>query len=718
MGVKRRAFLIGATAIAGGGIFTLNWSESSSVTQAKNLTRKKNESSFDGWLKIAEDDTITIYSPHVDFGQGSHTALAQMLADELDADWSNVRVEQAPADLAFANSSLVRATLNNSVSLPSALSWLTNPLTSQVARTMGLQITGGSTAIRMTGQYGMRVLGAAARIALLETAALQMNVPLSELLASESKITHKGTGKFRSYGELAADAANRSLQSAPTLKNIGAFKIIGTSTQRLDIPKKVTGEAIYGIDFTLPDIRIATIMAAPVCGGKLLSVDQAPALSVTGVEHVIKLENAVAVVANGYWPAIQGLRALLPKFSDGGFGSVSSASIFEAQAKLIANENPHKRDQTNISAFYQVPFLHQATMEPPSLIAHFKDGTLKVWGGLQDPLEARAIIAEVSGLSSENVSFNPMIMGGGFGRRFPQSCQFIAQVVQIAMQLPYPIKLIWSREEDFAQGAYRPQMSANLSATLTADKRIATWTNNYAQNADASEAAQIPYVVATQNIKYQTYISHLPDSFWRSVDPSQHGFYTESFMDELAHLADADPYQFRRTHLAEGSRHQRVLDEVAKRSGWESSATDAGIGHGIALVESTGSIVAQVVKVSMVDRTTLKVESVFAVVDCGIVINPQNAEAQVAGGIIMGLSAALGEQITMENGAVMQTSFPDYPIMQMADVPLIDVYFMPSEELPGGVGEPGLPPVAPALANAIFALNGKRIRQLPISQQT
>jgi isoquinoline 1-oxidoreductase subunit beta len=253
-------------------------------------------------------------------------------------------------------------------------------------------------------------------------------------------------------------------------------------------------------------------------------------------------------------------------------------------------------------------------------------------------------------------------------------------------------------------------------AHLSADNKLQTWTNNYVQAADASEAAKIPYLVATQNFKHHAYSSHLPDSFWRSVDHSQHGFYTESFIDELAHTAKIDPYQFRRSHLPEGSRHQRVLDEVAIRANW-GVLPKPGVGRGIALVESMGSIVAQVIEVASSDKAALKIQRVFAVIDCGILVNPLNAQAQVEGAIIMGLSAALGEQITIEKGAVVQTSYPDYPIMQMADVPLIDVYFMPSEELPGGVGEPGLPPVAPALANAIFALNGKRIRQLPLLQQ-
>jgi isoquinoline 1-oxidoreductase subunit beta len=708
--------LIGAATLFGGGMFSLKWLESSNVAEAKRLTQKAKESSFEGWLKIDDDGIITVYSPHIDFGQGTHTALAQMLAEELDAAWENVRVEQAPADTPFANSSLVRATLEGVVTLPSALSWITSPLTSQVARSMGIQVTGGSTAIQMTGQYGMRVLGAAVRAALLDTAAARLGVPRNELTALKSIITHKASNRSLAFGELAAEAAQQTLQTAPQLKSPRDFKIIGTSQPRLDIPKKVTGEAVFGIDFSLPDMRVATLMAAPIRGAKLVSVDQKPALAIKGVEKVIQLDDAVVVVAKGYWPAIEGLRVLSPTFSDGGFGAISSTSIFAAQAKQLETDTPAAIGESRIKATYKVPFLHQATMEPPNLSAYFDGTKLNVWGGLQDPLEARSIIATASGLSVADVSFNPMIMGGGFGRRFPQSCQFIAQVVQIAMQLPYPVKLIWSREEDFAQGAYRPQMSANMSGSLSPDNKLQTWTNNYVQAADASEAAKIPYLVATQNFKHHAYSSHLPDSFWRSVDHSQHGFYTESFIDELAHAAKMDPYQFRRIHLPEGSRHQRVLDEVAKRANWGTPPT-RGVGRGIALVESMGSIVAQVVEVGSSDNAAVKIQSVFAVVDCGILVNPLNAQAQVEGAIIMGLSAALGEQITIEKGVVEQTSYPDYPIMQMADVPLIDVYFMPSEELPGGVGEPGLPPVAPALANAIFALNGKRIRQLPILQQ-
>jgi isoquinoline 1-oxidoreductase subunit beta len=715
MGMKRRAFLFGGAALVGGGLFALNWGHNSSMAQAEMLTQKAGENSFSGWLKIADDEAITVYSPHIDFGQGTHTALAQMLADELDADWKHVRVEQAPADTAFANSGLVNATLAEFVTVPDFLSVLINPLASQVARTMGLQVTAGSTGIRMTGQYGMRLLGASVRLALIDAAAAKFNVAAAEISASNGKITHSGSGQKATYGELAATAAQHTLTSTPTLKKSTDFKIIGTSPQRLDIPTKVTGEAIYAIDFTLPEMHVATVMAAPVRGGKLLSVDDAPALAIAGVDKVIKLDDAVAVVATGYWPAIQGLRALSAKFSDGGFGEVSSASIFTAQDELISPKSAAVSTGTTVNATYRVPFLHHATMEPPSMNAHFADGKISVWGGVQDPLETRAIIADVAGLPIENVTFYPMIMGGSFGRRFPQSSQFIGQVVKLAMQLPYPVKLIWSREEDVAQGAYRPQLSAQLSGTLDANKKMTSWSTDYAQNGDAADAAAIPYIVATKTMTHYEYMSHQPDAFWRSVNHSQHCFYTECFVDELAHAAGADPYTFRREHLIEGSRHQRVLDEVAKRANWKTTPA-AGVGRGIAIVEAMGSFAAHVVEVSINPDGSPRVLRVFAVVDCGIVVNPRNAEAQVQGAILMGLSAALAEQITLEKGAVVQSNFNDYPILQMAGAPTIDVYFIPSVEAPGGLGEPGLPPLAPALANAIFALNGKRIRQLPILQ--
>jgi isoquinoline 1-oxidoreductase beta subunit len=353
-------------------------------------------------------------------------------------------------------------------------------------------------------------------------------------------------------------------------------------------------------------------------------------------------------------------------------------------------------------------------MEPFVLTAHHKDGKLDLWGGMQDPLSTRMIAAKVSKLGVANVAFHPMIMGGGFGRRFPDYSQIIPQVTQIAMQLPYPVKLIWSREEDVKQGAYRPQSSAQLKGAVGGNGMISGWQTDYVQFADAESETVFPYDVANTARHHYKYISNQVDAYWRSVNSTQHGFYNESFIDELAHQSGVDPYQFRRRHLKPGSRHLAVLDSVAQRAGW-GTPLPAGTARGIALVESFGTIVGEVVEVSMKADGTPKIHRVFAVVDCGTTVNPLNAESQIQGAITMGLSSALGEAITLENGAVVQSSFPDYPVLQLAGAPTaIDVHFIESDAPVGGIGEPGLPPAAPALANAIFAASGKRVRQLPI----
>lgn len=729
MKLQRRQFVIGGVAVVGGGLFGLTAMKWHETARAGQLTAKAGESSFGTWIKIASDNSVTLYSPHIDFGQGSHTALAQMLADELDADWSKVRVEQALADPAFANVPLVEQFLARSAQIPAFLEGLAESTFGMLARFKAIQITGGSTAVRFTGQHGMRVVGAATRLALIATASARLGVPESELTTANSMVTHAKSGRSLSYGALAEEAAQRSLETSPPLKARKDYKLIGTPTPRIDIPAKVNGSAQYGIDFHLPEMRVATVMAAPVRGGKLDSVDPAPAMAVAGVEKVIKLDDAVVVVANGYWAAHKGLLALSPKFTDGGNGAISSASIYDAQNAAIKTGKPDNKagsgdveaafgakDAKLLEAEYRVPFLHQAMMEPFALTGYFKDGKLEVWGGLQDPLGARDALATFAQLSFDDVTFHPTIMGGGFGRRFPPYSQIIEQIAKVAIQVPYPVKIIWSREEDVKKGAYRPQSMGQLKAALGADGKITGWRNNYAQFADAESETVFPYVVPATSRNHYKYISNQVDAYWRSVNSTQQGFYNESFMDELAHLANIDPYQFRRQHLKPGSRHLAVLDEVAKRANW-TTPLPAGQARGIALVESFGTICAHVVEVSLKADGTPKVNKVYAVADCGTTVNPRNGEAQVMGGAIMGLSSALGEAITLDKGAVVQSSFPDYPILKLADAPEVDVHFIESDAPVGGLGEPGLPPAAPALCNALFALTGRRIRQLPIASQ-
>ena len=355
-------------------------------------------------------------------------------------------------------------------------------------------------------------------------------------------------------------------------------------------------------------------------------------------------------------------------------------------------------------------------MEPFALTGHFKDGTLHMWGGLQDPLSTRVRAAKAAGLEVGNVVFHPMIMGGGFGRRFPDVTEIIDQVALLAKQVPYPVKLIWSREQEVTHGTYRPQSSARMKAVLD-DGRITALRMDYAQSGNAEGEVPFIYAIPATSRRHFAYQSNQVDGPWRSVNATQIGFYTESFMDELAQAAGEDPYQFRRRHLAPGSRHLRVLDEVAKRAGWNTPLPE-GVGRGIAIVESFDTIVAEVVEATLKDDGTPKVVRAFAVVDCGTTINPRNAEAQISGGLIMGLSSALGEAITLDKGAVVQSNFADYPILKLADAPpQVDVHFIESGAKTGGIGEPGLPPASPALANALAALTGKRVRNLPVLTQ-
>ncbi|WP_254912855.1 xanthine dehydrogenase family protein molybdopterin-binding subunit [Novosphingobium sp. B 225] len=726
-GFKRRAFLIGGVAVAGAGLFGIKLSDSRAASKAAALTTGKGEHNFATWLKIAEDDQITIYSPHTDIGQGSNTGLAQMLAEELDAAWDKVRLVSAPGEPGFANTGLARGFLGEMSGQSGIVAGIPQSFMSLIARSMDLQITGGSSALRYTGQVTFQKVGAATRLALIEVAAERLGVPAAELTTADSKVLHAKSGKSLRYGELAAAAAALSLDSDPQLKSPKDYKLMRTSVPRLDLPAKVDGSAQYGMDFTVPDMRVATIMAAPVRGGKLTSVDEAPAMAVKGVEKVIKLDNAVAVIAKGYWSALGGLRALSPQFSDGGNAGISTASIFKAYDDLFAKGEPADEAGEGdvkaalgakpIEAKYQVPFLHHAMMEPFALTAHFKDGKLNLWGGMQDPLASKMFAAKVAGLDADNVTFHPMLIGGSFGRRLPMYMEIVEQVTMLAMQLPYPVKLIWSREEEVAQGAYRPQSAAILRAAIGTDGKIAAFSNDYGQPESAESETTFIYDLPVVARRYYEYASNQQAGAWRSVNSTQQGFYNESFMDELAHAAKADPVEFRRKHLKPGSRHLAVLDEVAKRSGW-GTPLPAGVGRGVAIVESFKTIVAHVIEASVKEDGSPKVLKVTTVVDAGSIVNPNAAAAQIEGGTIMGLSSAIGEAITLEQGVVQQSNLTDYPILKLADAPAVhDIHFLNSGAPMGGIGEPGVPPAAPALANALFAVTGKRIRQLPLLTQ-
>ncbi|TFZ00130.1 xanthine dehydrogenase family protein molybdopterin-binding subunit [Ramlibacter humi] len=723
--MKRRTWLIGTGAILGGalgvGVLGVAGRDAYFGRRARQMAKP---ALLGGWIGIATDDVVTVYVPHSDMGQGSLTALAMMAAEELDADWKQVRAEQAPADPAFANRYFIEGFLLKGRQAPGFARGGALLAFGEIGRLAHMQVTGGSASVRFTGQMGLRAAGAAAREMLAQAAAAQWGVPRAELTTQAGTVRHAASGRSLRYGELALRAAESGAPGQVALKQRSEFRLVGTAPPRLDIPAKVTGRAQYGIDVSLPGMLVATVKASPVHGEKLVQVDEAPAIAVRGVRKVVKLPEAVAVVADGYWAARTGLDALKPQFSSGPNAQVTSDTIagrFNAALDGGEGKSVHAAGDaarvkgTRFSATYAVPFLHHATMEPINVTAQWQDGKLKAWGSEQDALGARANLADVSGLPMADVQFTPMSVGGGFGRRSAPKKDHLAQAVAIAKVVaPAPVKLIWSREEDFAQGAYRPAVTTRIEATLDDAGQVQAWQQRFIDTPELiNEGFPLPYAIANQSMVAVPVPTHVRYGAWRSVAHSQHGFFTESFIDELAEAARQDPLEFRRRHLPPGSRHLRVLDEAARRAAW-GAPLPAGHAHGIALVESFGSVVAEVIEASLDPGGLPAVHKVTAVVDCGYVVHADTAAQQVQGGIIMGLSAALGEAITIKDGAVAQHSFPDYPILRMNQVPAIDITFVESDGPLGGLGEVGLPPVAPALANAMHALTGRRMRSLPL----
>lgn len=675
------------------------------------------------WVKLAPDDTVTVIVPHCEMGQGAQTALAMMLAEELDADWSRVRVEEAPAEAVYANGYLVRAFAPAAADVPKFMERALDYGSFRLMQWMEMQTTGGSSSVRGTGQFGMRMAGGVARTMLIEAAAKRWKVPAAQCQAKSSKVLHPGSNRSATFGELAAEAAQMELPSHPQLKSRDQYSIVGRPIPRLDIPSKVDGTARYAIDVTLPDMLYATIAAAPVFGAKLGSVDPAPALALPGVKRVVKLDNAVAVVADSYWRALKALRLLAPSFTDTGNSRRTSDTLAADMVKALESDQAKSvyvsgdavarlgAAAKTIDAEYRVPFLAHATMEPMSATARIADGRCEVWTGVQDPLAARKVAAQAAKLEREQVTIHNQQVGGGFGRRLPGAHDFVDQAVRIAKETsPAPVKLLWSREEDIQHDFYRPAAIARFKGAIDSAGAPTVWISRYSGGRDG--AARIPYAIENQDIRAAAYASHVRLGSWRSVAYSQHGFFIESFVDELAQAAGKDPYEYRRELLKDSPRHRAVLEKAAWIAGWGAKPA-AGRGRGIALVDCFGSIVAQVAEVELIEGR-IQVHNVWAAVDCGRVINPDTAAAQIEGGVIFGLSAALYSEVTIRDGRVTQSNFTDYPMPKLADAPRITVEFIESDAALGGLGEPGVPPIAPAIANAVFAATGKRLRSLPL----
>jgi isoquinoline 1-oxidoreductase beta subunit len=659
-------------------------------------------------------------------GQGVHTTLAMMLADEMDADWDKVSVLEAPARKEYANYALAKGYAAGDIDFPSWLVDTVDGVFLTATKAMNLQITGGSTSVPTTGQVGMRVAGAATKAVLLAAAADEWQVPVEELIAEKSVIRHEGNGRSATFTEFARAAAELSLPAKPRLKTPDEFTIMGTDVPRLDVPPKVDGSAMFGIDARLPGMKYATVKASPVFGTGIASINEASIQDMPGVRKVVNLGDAVAVVADGYWQAKQALDRLDIEFERSGNESVEQSDIFSQFAADMDAATADGKEITDfakgdaaaaladadsvVEAEYRVPYLSHAPMEPMNCTAWLHDGICELWTGTQNPLGFAAEVAGALDMDVDDVLLHNAYLGGGFGRRaFPD---YAVQAARIAAEVPYPVKLIWSREEDMRHDHYRQASISRFRASLDASGKPTAWINQYVEKHDPVEAPYIPYGIDNQYIHYAESKTHVPWGFWRSVDHSLHAFFTESFIDELAHAAGEDPYRYRRELLAAAPRFRKVLDTAAEQSNWD-AAMPENRGRGIAIHKSFGTIVAQVIEIEIVDGRVLP-RRVVCAVDAGFTMHPDGMRAQMESGIVYGLTAAMYSDISIRRGAVAQSNFHDYPMLRIDESPEIETHIINSGKRVGGAGEPGTPAVAPALANAIYDATGKRIRELPV----
>ena len=738
MGKWTRRGFISAGVIAGGGLIVgVAIRPGNRAGDFASYAKGDDETLLHTWVKLDSNNVVTAIVPHSEMGQGVGTALAQMLADELDADWNLVKFEEAPAISAFANYPMGKAMLMGGVEMPDFVVPTVDGVLIRTAQALDLQITGGSLSVRTTGAYGMRVAGAAVKEMLRIAAAEAWQVPVEKVVARDSQMIHKETGRSEPYSTFAAAAAEMTPPASPTLKTPDEFKIMGRHVQRHDLPSKVDGTATFALDVRVPNMLYATVKRAPTFGGGVENIDDTLTRAVKGVVDVVRLPAAeisaliggfssvesVAVVAEGYWQAKQGLDALNIKWVATENDAVSSDAIFAQFDRDITAGIDRQADISQgdlaasmssaaqvIEADYQVPFLAHTCMEPLNATAVVKDGFCEIWIGCQSPLSFRQAVADSLGFEVENVTLNNCFMGGGFGRK--SRPDYAVQAAQLAAKVGRPVQLIWSREEDVQQDFYRPAVQSRFRGALDEAGNLTAWENTYAGKMEPVEAPLISYTVAAKEIGHVASPTHVPLGAWRSVDHSQHGFFTESFIDEVAVAAGQDSYEYRAARLKHLPRQLAVLRKAATEAQWDVPLAP-GRGRGIALQESFGSIVAEVVEVT-VNNGNLSVDRVVAVIDAGYAISPDGMKAQIESGIIYGLSAALYGEITIKDGAVAQSNFHDYPSVRMSKAPAIETHIINSGEVMGGAGEPGTPPIAPALANAIFNATGERIRQLPI----
>lgn len=714
-----------------------------------------NEIALNGWVKVAADGRITVAMPKAEMGQGVHTALAMLVAEELDCGWANVRVEQSPIDKIYGNVAGLAEGIPFHPRDEGMVARGTRWTMVKVMREMGLMMTGGSSSIRDLWQP-LREAAAMTRASILHAAANAWQVPIGELSLAEGIISH-ASGKRASLGEIVTQLSAKLVPIEKyTLKPASQFKIIGQALRRTDALAKLSGTAVFGIDIAPPDMLYAAIRMSPQPGGSVKSFDDRAAKALPGVAQVIRVDPAhggsggVAVVADRYWRARKALDALTIEWDAGAMAGVSSVDIFsKLNAALTADSGymfwevgdtdaAMATAARTLEGEYQAPYLAHATLEPMNCTVEFKDGRATVWVGTQVPDFARAAVAKILGLDEKQVNVVVLYLGGGFGRRL--EVDYIAQAAAIAKQLPgRAVQVLWSREDDMQHDFYRPACISRFKAGLDKQGNVVAWQNMSAGQAivpvymprNAGMPGIGPDKTASEGAFDQAYaflnakISHLavelpvPIGFWRAVGHSHQAFFKESFVDECAYAAQIDPFQFRAALLRDEPRQLAVLKLAAEKSGWADALPAAIDGatraRGIALHESFGAIVAQVVEASIGADGELRVHRVVCALDCGIAVNPNIIRQQMESAIVFGLTAALYGQIDIEDGRIKQSNFHDYQMLRLYQAPLIETYIVPSTEAPQGIGEPGLPPIAPALGNAIFALTGQRLRSLPLT---
>ncbi len=705
-GLSRRSFLRVGAAAGGGLLLSLRLPFANGQAEANDA----GNFAPNAFIRIGGDGQIVLTMPYVEMGQGTYTAIPMLIAEELEVDLKQVRLEHAPP-----NEKLYA-----------------NPL-------LGVQATGNSNAMRGAWQP-MRRAGATARTMLVAAAAKRWNVDPGSCRALNGEVHHIPTGQGIKYGELAAAAARMHVPESVVLKQPGDFKLIGTPAKRLDTPAKVNGTAVYGIDVRPPGVKIATLAQSPVFGGRVKSVNDEKAKAVNGVRQIVRLGDAIAVVADHMGAAKKGLAALTIEWDDGPHAKLTTGDIANelekatlksgAVAQNIGDAEKAIATATKkIEATYQVPFLAHAAMEPMNCTVHVRDGSCEVWVGTQAIARAQAYAAKAAGLPLEKVVVHNHLLGGGFGRRL--DVDGITRAVQIAMHVRGPVKVVWTREEDIQHDMYRPYWFDRISAGLDEKRKPVAWHHRFAGSSiiarylppafkngldpDSTEGAiDLVYDLPNLHVEYlRVEPPGIPTAFWRSVGPSHNVFVTESFMDELAFAAEHDAVAYRRALLDKSPRAKAVLDLAAEKSGW-GQPLPKRTGRGVSLQNVFGTYMAHVAEVEVSKNGEVRVRRVVCAVDCGIAVNPDTVRAQIQGAIIFGITAALYGEITLKSGRVEQTNFDTYQMLRINEAPAIEVFIVQSSEPPGGMGEAGTSAIVPAITNAIFAATGKRLRKLPV----